>query len=304
MAQKILLDMDPGIDDAAAIAVALTDPAFEVQLLTTVAGNVAVDKTTENALKLVEFFGVADMVPVAGGAKGPLLKPFRDASDVHGVSGMPGWDFPTPTTKPLGKSAVEAMAEILLASEAPLTVVLTGAYTNAALLIREHPEVLPKIKQFVVMGGTLTAGNMSSVAEFNVYTDPHAAQIVFNAGRPVVMIGLNVTMSALLTHENIDRLKDFNVTGQALAAMINHYGDDEIGGKPMHDVNTLFYLVHPEAFTLADMWIDVATDGPAVGATVADLLGEHGTATNVKVALSVDAKLFNEWFMQKIASAK
>jgi non-specific riboncleoside hydrolase len=302
MVHHILLDSDPGIDDAAAISIALTDDNFDVQLLSTVAGNVAVDKTTLNALKLVSFFHREHEVPVAKGASRPLIKAFRDASDVHGASGMPGWNFPEPVVEPIAKTAVEAMRDKLLAADEPLTVVLTGAYTNAALLVREYPEVLPKIAQFIVMGGTLSAGNMSSVAEFNIYTDPHAAEIVFKAGRPVVMIGLNVTMNALLSHENINRLGELNEAGAMLQAMINHYADDEPEGKPMHDVNTLFYLVRPEAFTLEDYWVDVVTEGPANGATVADVLRDHGNNINVKVATNIDTTAFNAWFMKKIAA--
>ena len=297
----ILLDTDPGIDDAAAIAIALTDKQFDVKLLTTVAGNVSADKTSANALKLVEFFGMGKKVPVAAGAGSPLIKPFEDASHVHGESGMPGWDFPPLQTRPLPKHAVEAMREVLLANPEPLTLVLTGAYTNAALLFRMYPEVKTKIARIVVMGGSLGHGNMTSAAEFNVYTDPHAARIVFESGLPIVMIGLDVTMKALLTHENIGRLANLNRTGKMLHSLISSYGDAEEDGKPMHDVNTLFYLAHPKAFTLTNYWVDVVTEGHAAGETVADVRRvSHGGATNVSVATDIDAAAFNAWFMSEI----
>lgn len=302
MAQKIMLDMDPGIDDAAAIAIALTDPQFDVQLLSTVAGNVGVEKTALNALKLVEFFGVQEQVPVAAGAKMPLLKPYEDASYVHGESGMPGWDFPAVTTQPVAQHAVEAMRETLMQSPDQLTLVITGAFTNVALLFRMYPEVKAKVDRLVVMGGSLTGGNMSSVAEFNIYTDPHAAKIVFEAGLPIVMIGLDVTMKALLSYDNIAKLSDVNESGAMLQALLQHYADNEATGKPMHDVNTLFYLAHPEAFTLTNYWVDVITEGPALGATVADVLGSHHDTTNVAVATDIDVPAFNGWFMSEVAT--
>ena len=299
----IVLDTDPGIDDAAAISIALTDAQFEVKLLTTVAGNVSADKTSANALKLVEFFGVQGKVPVAAGADRPLLKPFEDASHVHGESGMPGWDFPALKTKPLAKHAVEAMRDTLLASDEPLTLVLTGAYTNAALLFRMYPEVKAKIERIVVMGGSLGYGNMSSAAEFNVFTDPHAAKIVFESGLPIVMIGLDVTMKALLTNENIERLATLNQTGKMLHSLFSYYGDEGAGGKPMHDVNTLFYLAHPEAFTITEYWVDVVTEGYAIGETVADVRRvSHGGASNVSVATDIDAAACNAWVMSRIAA--
>lgn len=302
---KILLDTDPGIDDAAAIAIALTDDQFDVKLLTTVAGNVSADKTSANALKLVEFFGMQNKVQVAAGAGQPLLKPFEDASHVHGESGMPGWDFPALKTKPLAKHAVVAMRDTLMSSNEPLTLVLTGAYTNAALLFRTYPEVKTKISRIVVMGGSLGYGNMTSAAEFNVYTDPHAAKVVFESGLPIVMIGLDVTMKALLTNKNIERLSTLNETGKMLQSLISYYKDAGEAGKPMHDVNTLFYLARPEAFKLTDYWVDVVTDGYAAGETVADVRRvSHNGATNVSVATDIDAAAFNEWFMAEIAKIK
>ena len=302
MTHKILLDMDPGIDDAAAISIALTDDQFDVKLLTTVAGNVSADKTTLNALKLVEFFGVQDEVSVATGAQMPLLKHYQDASHVHGASGMPGWDFAPVTTNPLTQHAVEAMRNVLMTSEEKLTVVATGAFTNLALMFRMYPETKTKIDRLVVMGGSLSGGNMSSVAEFNIYTDPHAAKIVFEAGLPIVMIGLDVTMKALLSYDNIAKLSDVNESGAMLQALLQHYADNEATGKPMHDVNTLFYLAHPEAFTLTNYWVDVITEGPALGATVADVLGSHHDTTNVAVATDIDVPAFNAWFMSEVAT--
>jgi non-specific riboncleoside hydrolase len=148
------------------------------------------------------------------------------------------------------------------------------------------------------MGGSLGVGNVTSVAEFNVYTDPHAAQILLTSGLSIKMIGLNVTLQALLSKENINKLGGINQTGKMLQALFMHYADDQDGAKPMHDVNTLFYLAQPEAFVFEDYAIDVITQGPANGATVATK--DHNT--NVSVATSVNVEAFNKWFMTKITA--
>ncbi len=245
MAINIIMDTDPGIDDAAAITMAINDPKINLQLITTVAGNVTVDKTTKNALKLVRFFD-AD-IPVAMGAKQPLMKEFEDAARIHGESGMPGYEFPTDLPKPMAESAVIALRDAILSAKEPVTLVPTGSYTNIALLFSEYPEVKQNIERIVAMGGALGKGNMTSAAEFNVFTDPHAAKIMYESGVPIVMVGLDITMKALLTHESIEKLPTLNETGKMLHDIIIHDGDNSSDGIAMHDVNTIFYLLHPEA---------------------------------------------------------
>ncbi|CAH0419419.1 ribonucleoside hydrolase RihC [Periweissella ghanensis] len=297
---KVIIDCDPGIDDAAALAIVLTNPKFDVRLITTVAGNVTVDKTTINALKLVHFFD-AD-VPVAAGAVAPLIKPFEDAARIHGESGMPGYDFGELYGTPIAKDAVTAMYEVLMASAEPITLIPTGAYTNIALLLRLHPEVAPKIKRIVAMGGSISGGNMTSTAEFNVFTDPHAAEIMYNAGIPVTMIGLDITLKALLTPDTIAKLPELNEAGKMLRALITHYNDGGAEGVPMHDVNTIFYLLHPEAIETHAYWIDVVLEGPAIGTTVADIRGAyHDGKTNVDVAVGIDAAAFNEFMLTEVS---
>ncbi|WP_353989753.1 ribonucleoside hydrolase RihC [Pediococcus argentinicus] len=303
MTTKIILDSDPGIDDAAAISVALNNPEFDVQLISTVAGNVMVDKTTKNALKLVRFFNKD--VPVAGGAEQPLIKPFEDAARVHGESGMPGYDFgPEPTDIPRN-NAVEELYRVIMAAEEPITLVPTGSYTNIALLFKQHPEVKANIKEIVAMGGAIGMGNMTSAAEFNVFTDPHAAEIMYQSGVPIVMVGLDVTMKALLTQETLAKIATLGKSGEMLAAIFRHYYEGHEGGIPMHDVNTLAYLLHPEFYRTEDYWIDVQTDGPAIGETVSDIRGAyHDGETNAKVCVDIDADAFNQWFIDEVAQMK
>ena len=303
MTTKIIMDTDPGIDDAAALTMAINDPSLDLKLITTVAGNVTVDKTTANALKIVNFFGKNDQIPVAGGAVAPLIKPFEDAARIHGESGMPGYDFGDDFGQPLAKTAVEALRDAIMAED-EVTLVPTGSYTNIALLFSQYPEVKSHIKQIVAMGGSISGGNMTSAAEFNVFTDPDAAKIMYNAGVPIVMVGLDVTLKALLTPASQEKLLEMGEAGKMLHDLVTHYHDgDDQDGHPMHDVNTIFYLLHPEAFTTKEMWIDVVTDGPAIGATVGDVRGAyHDGKVNAKVCVDIDAAAFNKWFLEEVAA--
>lgn len=303
MTTKIIMDTDPGIDDAAALTMVINDPSLDLKLITTVAGNVTVDKTTANALKIVNFFGKNDKIPVAGGAVAPLIKPFEDAARIHGESGMPGYDFGDDFGQPLAKTAVEALRDAIMAED-EVTLVPTGSYTNIALLFSQYPEVKSHIKQIVAMGGSISGGNMTSAAEFNVFTDPDAAKIMYNAGVPIVMVGLDVTLKALLTPASQEKLLEMGEAGKMLHDLVTHYNDgDDQDGHPMHDVNTIFYLLHPEAFTTKEMWIDVVTDGPAIGATVGDVRGAyHDGKVNAKVCVDIDAAAFNKWFLEEVAA--
>lgn len=301
MTTKIILDTDPGIDDAAAIAIALNHPAIEVKLLTTVAGNVGVDKTTLNALKLAEYFN-AD-VPIARGAAKPLLRDHEDAVHVHGISGMEGYDFPKPKRQAIGLHAVEAMHQVLLAADQPLTLVAVGALTNVALLLSQYPNIKSKIDRLVVMGGGLFAGNTTSHAEFNIYADPHAAQIVFDSGLPLVMVGLDVTHKAALKPASLAKLAAMGKTGTMLHQLFAYYQDTAaVEGTAMHDVITMFYLLHPERVKTVDYHVDIVLDGPAVGATVADIRAAYHDTTNVAVCMDIDVDFFNQWFVETIAA--
>ncbi|MDD9324316.1 ribonucleoside hydrolase RihC [Pediococcus acidilactici] len=299
MTTKIIMDTDPGIDDAAAISVAINHPDIDLELISTVAGNVTVDKTTKNALKLVNFFK-AD-VPVAGGAEQPLIKPFENAARVHGESGMRGYDFGAEPTDIPQNNAVEKLYEMIMKSSEPITLVPTGSYTNIALLFKEHPDVKRHIQQIVAMGGALGMGNMTSAAEFNIFTDPDAAEIMYKSGVPIVMVGLDVTMKALLTPDTLATIKTLGRSGEMLAGLFSHYYEGHEGGIPMHDVNTLAYLLNPTMYQTEDYWIDVVTEGPAIGETVADIRGAyHDGKINAKVCVDIDTKAFNTWFIEQV----
>ncbi|WP_281166103.1 ribonucleoside hydrolase RihC [Liquorilactobacillus sicerae] len=297
----LILDMDPGVDDAVALAVAVNNPVFDVKLITSVAGNVNVDKTTRNELKLLQFLDKTE-IPVARGAAQPLKKKFEDAAYIHGQSGLPGYDFPSVTLKPDPRPAVKAIYQTLKQAPAPMTIVATGAYTNIAELLLRYPEIKAQISRLILMGGSISGGNVSSVAEFNIYTDPDAAKIVYQSGLPIVMIGLDVTLQALVTWETLKKLAALGKTGTMLYQLITAYQDIHPNGKPLHDVNTIFYLLHPEAIETKNYQIDVVTQGPAIGATVADIQNRwsHGQ-TNAKVGVNIDADYFNQWLLAEVS---
>ncbi|TLG76527.1 ribonucleoside hydrolase RihC [Culicoidibacter larvae] len=297
----IIIDTDPGIDDAVAIAAAIFDEQLDVRLITTVAGNVNVEKTTDNALKLMEFFNQS--IPVAKGCGQPLLKELEDASEIHGESGMAGYDFPKVTTAPLSMHAVEAMRQTLSEADEPITLVPIAALTNIALLFSMYPECKSKIKRIVMMGGSLSRGNTTTIAEFNTYVDPHAAAIVFQSGVPIVMVGLDVTSTALITKPEIEAIKSMNKTGKMIYSLFQHYrgGSLKSGGLKMHDLCAIAFLVKPELFTTQETYVEIEyNNGPASGATIADLKMAYHDKTNAEVCLDIDIPAFQKWFVESV----
>lgn len=302
MKQPIIIDTDPGIDDAAAISFALNHPEFDLKMISTVNGNVGIEKTTANALKIKRFFN--SDVPVHRGASQPLLSAIVDASEVHGESGMEGYTFPEINESDLDSThAVEAMRDILLKSETPITLIPIGPLTNIALLLMTYPEVKTYIKEIVLMGGSASRGNVTPLAEFNIYCDPEAAQIVFNSGLPITMIGLDVARSSSLTHETINELKSINETGKMLHQLFKHYrGDDFEKGINVYDAYTLLYLLHPEHFVVREADVQIETDGKLTrGASVVDFKSQF---PNTTVVMSVQANIFKQMFIDALKYCK
>lgn len=302
MKQPIIIDTDPGIDDAAAISFALNHPEFDLKMISTVNGNVGIEKTTANALKIKRFFN--SDVPVHRGASQPLLSAIVDASEVHGESGMEGYTFPEINESDLDSThAVEAMRDVLLKSETPITLIPIGPLTNIALLLMTYPEVKAYIKEIVLMGGSASRGNVTPLAEFNIYCDPEAAQIVFNSGLPITMIGLDVARSSSLTHETINDLKSINETGKMLHQLFKHYrGDDFEKGINVYDAYTLLYLLHPEHFDVREADVQIETDGKLTkGASVVDFKSQF---PNTTVVMSVQANIFKQMFIDALKYCK
>lgn len=303
--KPIIIDTDPGIDDAVAIAVALNSFELDVRLITTVGGNVSLEHTTDNALKLVDFF--ERDVPVAAGAQGPLIAEFVDASDIHGASGMEGYEFPEPDgSKLLGKTAVEAMRDVILASEESVTLVSLAPMTNIALLLKVFPAVKEKIERIVLMGGTCGRGNKGVLSEFNVASDPEAAAIVFSSGVPIAMAGLDVGWAAMLRPEDSERIRDLNETGKMFYSMFGHYrGGSLKTGLKMFDAHAMAYLLDPGMYETQDVYVGIELAGSMTkGCTLVDLRGCLHKPANATVCIGIDAERFRTWLIDSIARCR
>lgn len=303
MTIPFILDTDPGIDDAAAIAAALFAPELNLQLITTVAGNVSVEKTTRNALQLLHFWQ-AD-VPVAQGAAAPLVRPLRDAAYVHGESGMEGYDFVEHQRQPQPKPAFQVIRDQLMSAAEPLTLVAIGPLTNIALLLTQYPECTFNIRRLVIMGGSAGRGNFTPNAEFNIAIDPEAASRVFSSGLEIVMCGLDVTNQAVLTPEYLQQLPSLNRTGKMLHSLFSHYRSGSMSsGLRMHDLCAIAWLVRPQLFTLKPCFVAVETQGSwTSGTTVVDIEGRYAQSANVQVALDLDVEGFRQWVAEVFALA-
>lgn len=300
--RPIIIDTDPGIDDAVAIAIALFSEELDVKLITTVAGNVSLDKVTYNTLRLLKFFQKA--VPVAKGAAEPLILPLMDASNVHGKSGMEGFDFEEPDDHLLlEENAVNAMRRVIMESDEPITLVPIAPLTNIALLLKVYPEVKANIREIVMMGGSASRGNKGVMSEFNVATDPEAAKIVFNSGLPLVMAGLDVGWNALVLPEDSAKLPQLGEVGRMAYCLFQKYrGGSMKTGLKMYDSCAMAYLLKPEMYEIAETYVDVELAGTmTAGCTLVDLKGYLGKPNNAKVCMSINQELFRTWFLDCIA---
>lgn len=289
--RKLLLDCDPGLDDALALLLATRDPALELVAVTTVGGNVGLAETTRNALDLREYLGF-DHVPVASGAAGPLVREAKNAAEVHGAGGLGNLVLPGSTLPLDGTDAVDLIIDTLKSAPGEIHLVATGPMTNVALALRKAPRLTEWAASFTIMGGSFTRGNTTPAAEFNIYADPEAAAEVFDAGWDVVMVGLDLTLQALVTDTVRERMlalgdfgRDFVVP---LATFWNDPLDPDWGGQAVHDVCAVAYLGRPELFTSVAARVEVETVGQwTAGMTVTDFRSESPNAT-VPVNLDVD----------------
>ncbi|MCR8657492.1 ribonucleoside hydrolase RihC [Paenibacillus endoradicis] len=300
--RPIIIDTDPGIDDAVALAIALYSDKLDVRLITTIAGNVGLDKVTTNALRLLKFFN--KNVPVALGADRPLIKEPIDASDIHGSTGMDGYDFEEPTEDlVLKEHAVNAMYRVIMASEKPITIVPIGPLTNIALLLSMYPDAKKNIEEIVLMGGSTTRGNYGVMAEFNIAADPEAAKMVFQSNLPIVMVGLDVGLKALVYPEDSEKLKEMNQTGNMIYQLFQKYrGGSLKTGLKMYDSTAIAYLLQPEMFQVVDTFVDVELSGSmTTGCTVVDLKGYLKQPNNAKVCVDIDPQMFKQWFMESLS---
>jgi inosine-uridine nucleoside N-ribohydrolase len=300
----IVIDCDPGHDDAIAILLALASPEVELRGVTTVAGNQTLDKTTRNALKVMELAGRTD-IPVAAGADRPLVRELRTAAHVHGETGLDGPDLPEPTTKPVDAHAVDLLADLL---EPGVVLVPTGPLTNVALLLESRPDVRKRLERIVWMGGAIAEGNVTPAAEFNAFVDPEAATVVFESGIEVTMIGLDVTHQALFTRAHADRLRGTGRVGLAVAELSDffqrfhesRYGFD---GSPIHDAVAVAEVIDPSLVTSVHCNVEVETASQYCdGRTVVDLWHVTERPRNCRAGVAVDAERFLELLIERIAT--
>lgn len=303
--RPIIIDTDPGIDDAIALAVALHSDELDVKLVTTVVGNVNVDFVTTNTLKLLTFWN--KRVPVAKGAAEPLLRPAVDASDVHGETGMDGYDFPEPDYSLLLEGhAIHHMAKVIKESEEKVTLVPIGPLTNIALLLKVYPEVKANIEEIVLMGGSTGRGNKGVLSEFNIHVDPEAAKIVFSSGIPIVMAGIDVGLKALLFPEDTAQIKTFNRNGEMIYSLLQRYRSKGLSrGLKMYDGCAIAYLLKPEIFESVETFVDVEVNGTySSGATIVDLMGYLKQPHNAKVLLDVNQDMFRDWILTALKNCE
>lgn len=299
--KPIIIDTDPGIDDALALAIALFSEELDVRLITTVAGNVGLDKVTYNTLRLLKYF--EKEIPVAMGAACPLLRHYEDASNVHGKSGMEGFDFEEPTQTPIKENAVDAMRKVIMDSAEPITLIPIAPLTNIALLLKTYPEVKNNIKEIIMMGGSASRGNYGVMSEYNYGADPEAAAIVFKSGCKLTMVGLDVGLKALIMPEDSEKIKVMNKTGEMAYCLFKKYrGGSFNTGLKMYDSTAIAYLLKPELFETVETYVEIELKGSmSAGQSMVDLKGYLKQENNATVCMDINSEAFRAWFIESIS---
>jgi inosine-uridine nucleoside N-ribohydrolase len=303
----IILDCDPGHDDAIALLLAVASPEVELIGVTTVAGNQTLDKTTNNALRVLEFAG-RDDIPVYAGADRPFIRPQDVAAHVHGESGLDGPDLPPPKQSAQPEHAVDYLARTIRERDGKVTLVPTGPLTNIGLLFALHPDAVPE--RIILMGGAIGEGNRTPAAEFNIWADPEAAQRVFLAGLDTTMVGLDVTHRALIKDEHTERMRGAGKVGKMVAELMDFYARfhkaryPDLEGSPMHDPVCVAHVIDPTLMSVLDAYIDVdCSAGPSWGRTNVDWRKrEHSPPPNARVGVDIDGDRFAELIVERVSS--
>lgn len=295
--EKIILDCDPGHDDAVAIMLAAINPKIELLGITVVAGNQKLEKTVNNALKVCNHLNLD--VPVYSGMSRPMIREQLIADDIHGETGLDGPKFEELKIKAEDKHAVNFIIETLMNSDEKITLVPTGPLTNIGMAIRFEPRIIEKINRIVLMGGSYQLGNMTPAAEFNILADPDAAHIVFSSGVKVVMMGLDLTRQASATKEVVEKIKSLNNKASKLfvdlmeffaASQKNVFG---WSAPPVHDPTTIAYIIDPECIEVKPMFCEIELwSERSYGRTLCDYFGILKKEPNVDVAVKLDFDRF------------
>ena len=300
--RPIILDGDPGHDDAIAWMLAKSSPLLEIRAVTSVSGNQTIEKTTYNARRVCTLLGLD--APIAMGRPRPLIAAPMNAPSVHGQTGLDGPALPEPAVALCGCTAAELMARTLRESAEPVTLVPTGPLTNVAALLLAHPELKSKIAEISLMGGGIAHGNWTAAAEFNILVDPEAADIVFRSGLPIRMSGLDVTLKALIFPEDFERIRAVgNRVAQVVADWLEFFYEfhRKLGyaGAPVHDAVAVAALLHPELLETKPLYVEIETQGEYCrGATV----GTARKAPNALVNVGIDRDGFADLLVQAVAA--
>jgi len=307
MPKKILFDTDPGIDDACAILLALASPELSLEGLSVVHGNCSLEQGTTNALSVLELAN-ASHIPVAKGCELPLVQPSLLAPETHGDTGLGYAKLPNPRAKPIHQHGIDFLIEKIMASPGEITLVAIAPLTNVALTIRKEPHIIEALKEIIIMGGAIRhEGNTTALAEFNTYVDPHAAQIVYQAGIPTTLVPLDVTYQCILRPGDVGRLQKIDspitkfVADATRFYMEFHDEYQQIEGCVINDPLALALTFMPELCTYQELPVDVdLSSGISMGKTVADFYNYGKKPANMKVALSVRARDFMDVFVGRI----
>jgi purine nucleosidase len=290
--RPILIDTDPGQDDAVALLMAVAAPeALQVLGLTTVGGNVPIELTTANALRILELAGRTD-IPVHAGCPRPILRPLTTAPEIHGESGLAGTDLPQPTVPARAGHGVSWIVDTLMAAPEPVTVCLLGPMTNLALALVMEPRIAPRIAGILAMGGAFSGGNVMPGAEFNIYVDPEAAAIVLGCGRPITLIPLDCTWQVRALPDRLAAIARLGTRSAEVVSQIMAYRADSEGGpgRPLHDACVTAFLLRPDLFAGPTVAVQVETASDLTrGMTLMDRRGKSGLPANCRVLLEVDA---------------
>ncbi|MDZ7838934.1 MAG: nucleoside hydrolase [Actinomycetota bacterium] len=293
-----MLDCDPGYDDALAIVLAGLSPCIDIQAITVVAGNQTIEKTTQNALNVCSKFEMLD-IPIATGMSKPILRKQVTASGTHGESGLDGLSFEKIKTKLDSLHAVDLIIKKFMESNGYITLVAIGPLTNIAMAILMQPAIVSKIGKIVLMGGTCKMGNVTPSAEFNIFADPEAAHIVFNCGRPIVMVGLDLTHQVIATQKVISRIKSIkNEASKFFLDIIRNLSKNkreikELGGPPLHDLAAIARVIDPSVMETkpANVAIEIKSE-QSYGRTICDYFGVAKKPANAEVAIKLHVEKF------------
>jgi pyrimidine-specific ribonucleoside hydrolase len=306
---RIIVDCDPGHDDAIALMLAVADPSIDLLAVTTVAGNVELEHTTANALRVLELLDRSD-IPVAAGRHEPRARPLSTAAVMHGAGGLAGPLAVPPSTSPSELTALQLIEQTLQDSPSPVTLVVTGPQTNAADVVEQLPHLHDRIDRIVFMGGSVGLGNWTPAAEFNIWVDPESADVVVHSGIPITMVGLDVTHEAWLTDEHADALRDTGVLGRYVAELLDHFvgfHQRTFGwpGAPIHDAVAVAAVIDPTLLQTVPANVAVELQSPlCVGRTVVDRWQVTDRPVNADVAIGIDRDRFVTLLMERLTNVR